>query len=1096
MKKLTAILLSIILIFPAGTVSVLADPVTDAVSAAEQSDADPNDSSESSTDSEKSGETEITSGEITGDSSDAANADDAISEEKEDGSAENPDAEDDSVDAPEEEVQEEDGAEETSGEEAELATLSAQTYSIEDYLNDPIEIGSLSLEYDDRSDLSELSEYISSDESYTLCMGTDVEISSYKVENGIASTEKDESLIALTGESSTKVAATGVGEGDVYIIKTEDLETLKNLGNGDPDGDPDAGEPDENEPDTGSSGDGTSDGTSSGEVTSNGGDSNEGILDEDKIDVYKLSVTVKQAPLTLMFLIGQSNMEGNYSTAGSSEYEPEASIACTEGTVYSTYLPSTAQHGQDVTGISSMKAATASNAGEFVTGSLQGAVESTETSEDSSYIVGGTLADPLNISGAALTYPLNSLTEPGGGKTGPDSGLAWEWNKQTGDKVWVINTAYSGSSITSWISTGSNYARSAAAWEYVLNTYNAEMNNHYTNGSVSGNKLVFWLQGETGDSSLGSAADYESYFSNMYTSVGNALGNSSIPFGIIMVRAGNGGTSYLTEGDLVMTSPRIAQYFLGSSNSSYDNVYVVSNVNEQWVSDSGVKSYFSSSASSGLSYPMQGASKSLPTTVKEVHPNIHYTQVGHNENGITAADGMLAALGNSSGSCSVTWKDENANSITSLTLDFSDEFATAVPVVEPVYLAKKVTYSISPTDVISYDYATGILTGASDQASGTAKITPSGASGTLSVTITYPADSVLDIEKINGTWTYTVNGKPDYTYTGLAKNSNGWYYIKDGVLDRTYTGFATNENGSWYITEGKLTRKDNSVLQDKKGVLGSTSDYYYVIGSKVQYDFTGLADYSNSSGWWYITNGVVDRSVTTVAKNKNGWYYVKNGKVDKSYTGFATNSNGSWYVASGKVTKKVNGVYKDTTGAIGAKNEWYYILNNKVQYDFTGLANYSNASGWWYITNGVVDRSVTTVAKNKNGWYYVKNGKVDKSYTGFATNSNGSWYVKSGKVSKTVNGVYKDSTGAIGAKNEWYYVLKNKVQYDFTGLANYRNSSGWWYITNGKVDRTFTGIATNKNGTYYLKNGKVQQSFSGSVKIDGKTYQIKNGKVV
>ncbi len=204
-----------------------------------------------------------------------------------------------------------------------------------------------------------------------------------------------------------------------------------------------------------------------------------------------------------------------------------------------------------------------------------------------------------------------------------------------------------------------------------------------------------------------------------------------------------------------------------------------------------------------------------------------------------------------------------------------------------------------------------------------------------------------DIVKINGTWTYTVNGEPDDTYTGLAKNSNGWYYIKNGVLDRTYTGFASNENGSWYITEGRLTRKDNTVL-------------------------------------------------------------------------------------------------KDTIGAIGTKGEWYYVIGSKVQYDFTGLANYKNSSGWWYITKGVVDRSVCTVAKNKNGWYYVVNGKV---------------------------------------------------QHGFTGLADYKNSSGWWYITKGKVDRTYTGIATNKNGTYYIKNGKVQQGFSGTVTVNGKKYSVNKGKV-
>ncbi len=227
----------------------------------------------------------------------------------------------------------------------------------------------------------------------------------------------------------------------------------------------------------------------------------------------------------------------------------------------------------------------------------------------------------------------------------------------------------------------------------------------------------------------------------------------------------------------------------------------------------------------------------------------------------------------------------------------------------------------------------------------------------------------------------------------------GWWYVdENGETDTSYTGFAVNKSGTWYVESGRVTKKTNGVFKDATGAIGAKNNWYYVIGSKVQYDFTGLADYKNASGWWYITNGKVDRSVRTVAKNRNGWYYVNNGKVDRSYTGFATNGSGDWYVASGKVTKKVNGVYKDATGAIGAKNNWYYVLGNRVQYGFTGLADYKNASGWWYITNGKVDRSVNTVAKNKNGWYYVENGKVDKSYTGIAENSNGWWYIKSGKV--------------------------------------------------------------------------------------------------
>ncbi len=1026
-KKFLAFITSFILIFSVGTTSALADngsgalsfftgsdvPQTaqtgdlnsdDANSDDDQTPAETDENDQDEPDISADG-TDETSEAETGGTGEESDPDETLSDETGD-AEEVGDTEEDGEDSEETDA----GEEET--DEADIALLSAQTVDeyLAGYINDPTELESISLRYDDRYDLSDLSG-ISGDVDYTILMSdTDREnITSNKVVNGEVSEDKDDMLITQINEGCTKVAATGVGSGDVYIIATSDLDYLENLA--------EEFEPEEDATDP--------------DDESNDDD------DTDKVDVYKLKVTVTAAPLTLMFLAGQSNMEGQCSD--STGYHTEESVACTDGTVYSTYMPSTDTRAHNITGITSL---TASNAS--VAGSLQGA---STTSKMSEYTIGGTLEDPKDMSGDALIYPLDSLTESGNGKTGPDSGLAYEWNKETRDKVWVINTAYGSSDISSWIpgKDNNNYSRSVEVWEEVLKTYKAEISaKHYTNGNVSGNKMVFWLQGETGDAYNTPADAYESSFKDMYKWMCDELG-SNVPFGIIMVRAGNEAKSPTTEKDLTMTGPRIAQYFLGSSNSSYGNVFVVSNANEQWVSNSGVTSYFKSAYSGGsFNYPMQNASKSLPTAVNEVHGDIHYSQVAHNENGITAAYGMMVALGIKSDSTSpkVTWKDEDGSAITSLTLDYASDYTTVVPVVDPVYKAKSVGYDISGTS-ISYDYSTGIVTAASYTSTGTSKITPSGASGTLSVTVSNPVIET-DIVKIDGVWTYTVNGSPDYTYTGMAQNSNGWYYITKGVLDRTYTGFAKNENGSWYITEGKLTRKDNSVIKDENGALGSTSEWYYVLGSKVQSDFTGLADYQNDSGWWYITKGKVDRSVTTVAKNKNGWYYVKNGKVDKSYTGFAKNSNGSWYVVSGKVTKKVNGVYKDANGSIGAKNNWYYVVGNKVQSDFTGLANYKNDSGWWYITKGKVDRSVNTVAKNKNGWYYVVNGKVQKS---------------------------------------------------FTGLANYKNDSGWWYIKNGAVDRTFTGIASNKNGQYYLKNGKVQR-ITGSVKVNGKTYKLKEGKVV
>ncbi len=224
------------------------------------------------------------------------------------------------------------------------------------------------------------------------------------------------------------------------------------------------------------------------------------------------------------------------------------------------------------------------------------------------------------------------------------------------------------------------------------------------------------------------------------------------------------------------------------------------------------------------------------------------------------------------------------------------------------------------------------------------------------------------------TWTCSVCGDSYITGdTGVLKSSDGnWYYYVNGVIQKGYYGFQSNDYGIWYIEHGQVTFTANSVIQDKEGTIGDVDAWWYVVGSEVKTDYTGVANYKNDYGWWYIKNGKVDFSANTVASNNHGW----------------------WYVVGGK-----------------------------VRFDYTGVANYKNDSGWWYIKNGKVDFSANTVASNKYGWWYVGGGKV---------------------------------------------------QFDYTGVANYKNSSGWWYIKGGKVDFTFTGRAANKYGTWNVVNGKVK----------------------
>ncbi|MBR1674085.1 MAG: C40 family peptidase [Eubacterium sp.] len=233
------------------------------------------------------------------------------------------------------------------------------------------------------------------------------------------------------------------------------------------------------------------------------------------------------------------------------------------------------------------------------------------------------------------------------------------------------------------------------------------------------------------------------------------------------------------------------------------------------------------------------------------------------------------------------------------------------------------------------------------------------------------------VKQSDGGWYYTVNGKVDKSYTGLAKNQNGWWYIKNGKVD--------------------FTKKD--VL---KGTVNGQTAWWFVSGGKVQ--FVDSIE-QNVNGWWVIQKGKVNFNFNGFAKNQYGWWYCRGGKVDFSKNdvmkGTVNGQSGWWFVKGGKV-QFVNSVEKNSNG-------WWVIQNGKVNFNYTGLAK--NQYGWWYCKGGKVDFNKNTVLKGtvnkQNGWYNVQGGKVtlDKK-TSFGSNENGTWHCENGKVTFKSSGYY------------------------------------------------------------------------------------------
>ena len=153
------------------------------------------------------------------------------------------------------------------------------------------------------------------------------------------------------------------------------------------------------------------------------------------------------------------------------------------------------------------------------------------------------------------------------------------------------------------------------------------------------------------------------------------------------------------------------------------------------------------------------------------------------------------------------------------------------------------------------------------------------------------------------------------------------------------------------------------------------------------------------------------------------------------------------------------------------KDSKLYDIYSKMSYKYKELKilpNYKKTlikdKGKWYLCYAGYKFSETTFVKFKDKWFYVVDGVWDKT--------------------KTILFKYRD---------KWFYVKNGKWDSRAKTLIKYQGK--WFYIKNGKWCKDTTVVRYNGK-SFYVKNGKVDFDFSGSKKINGKTYKIKNGKVV
>ncbi len=252
------------------------------------------------------------------------------------------------------------------------------------------------------------------------------------------------------------------------------------------------------------------------------------------------------------------------------------------------------------------------------------------------------------------------------------SSLARKLNDLWDMKIWVVNTAVCGSAMNVW-KDGGGYNTNFISYANRVKSL-VEADGHYINHTDKFGYL--WLQGCSDGINYGdmSMSNYISAFMSMHNKFKTATGVNYAA--IWQVRAGVYNNN--PAEDFYMSGPRLAQYYMGNSNTTeYSDVHLLLNT-DIWRIDADVKSYFLNKYGTAENFEkLYGYA--IPETASDIKPNLHYNQKGYNELGDEGAVNLNNILNGTKSVTSAKLYDYYGNEFETVMVDgITDRIALPV----------------------------------------------------------------------------------------------------------------------------------------------------------------------------------------------------------------------------------------------------------------------------------------------------------------------------------------------------------------------------------------------------------------------------------
>lgn len=283
-----------------------------------------------------------------------------------------------------------------------------------------------------------------------------------------------------------------------------------------------------------------------------------------------------------------------------------------------------------------------------------------------------TSADGLGLGFGSATRPagIDANTAGGGGTIGEGSGLAYSWNRLTGEKVWIVNTAHGGTTTATWQPDAADYVHTVEQMGYVQDILSREIQaGHYTYSHMG---VVVHTSGNNEDTWKTSI--YQEQFEAICAGFRQDLAHDfdgdntkeSVEFFALAPSWKNSIMYELDSNPFSLakshsfTKGRLLNYANGAL-ADHPDTFIASTYARQWLTDAGVAAYYAQSGEQyDTNYPTQnGVALSEPTKRSNgiYGDGVHYNQLGYNTAGMHIAHNIYTYLQNPAAK-SVTVYDE------------------------------------------------------------------------------------------------------------------------------------------------------------------------------------------------------------------------------------------------------------------------------------------------------------------------------------------------------------------------------------------------------------------------------------------------------